>query len=267
MGQVSMLQGSGAKRFTRYQVLETNLEALIQSDSMIEDLKEGLEGGVVFKIPHQIPLAAIKDFRDTLLTSLSYKDPGYSERKHGCANNYRVHWDDKMQAIKAKFLSWSFYPWNNDSLEWFAHFRNLFVLRNKLAGLEADTYINSKSQNFAARIAAQFYPAGVGYMEEHTDPYDVHQFAIPTLLLSTPGVDFTEQGLFLLDSTNERVYLDKFLSFGDLFLFHTRIPHGVGVIDGHIKFQRSKRKGRLMMIAAVNALADQSAYQSRPNDV
>lgn len=263
MRQVDRASGTGAKRFIRYQVLEKNLEELIQSDSMIEDLKEALEDGVVFKIPHEIPLSAIQNFRDTLLTSLSYEDPGYSERQHGCPNNFRVHWDDKMQAIKAKFLSWSFYPWNADSLEWFAHFRNLFVLRNKLAGLKADTYIDSKAQKFAARIAAQFYPSGVGYMEEHTDPYDAHQFAIPTLLLSTPGVDFFEQGLFVLNSSDEKVYLDKFLSFGDLFLFHTLIPHGVGVIDEHTKFQTSKNKGRLMMIAAVNALTDKGAYQSR----
>jgi len=254
-------------RFTEYVVLDINLEELIESDSAILSLKSGLEDGIVYKIPHKIPIDIIEKFRAILLKSLSYRDPGYLERKHGCTNNYRVHWDGEHQATGAKFMSWSYYPWNHESSEWFINFKNLFVLRNRLAGLDPNKYIDLKDQDFVARIAAQFYPSGAGYMEEHVDPYDVHQFAIPTLLLSTPGVDFTDQGVFLLDVNDERVYLDKLLSFGDLFLFHTLIPHGVGVIDKHLELDESKTLGRLMMIAAVNALTNQDSFQSsRKND-
>ena len=70
-----------------------------------------------------------------------------------------------------------------------------------------------------------------------------------------------------MDEKEERVYLDKFLSFGDLFLFHTLIPHGVGVIDQHLELDESKTLGRLMMIAAVNALTNQDAFQSSSKNV
>jgi hypothetical protein len=254
-------------RFSKYIILDMNLEELIDSDSGIKRLKRGLEEGIVYKIPHKMPLDIIEKFQKTLLDSLSYRDPGYLERKHGCANNYRVHWDGEKQATRGKFMSWSYYPWNHDSSELFSNFKNIFVLRNRLAGLDPNKYIDSKDQDFVARIAAQFYPSGAGYMEEHIDPYNVHQFAIPTVLLSTPGVDFSDQGVFLLDEKEERVYLDKFLSFGDLFLFHTRIPHGVGVIDQHLELDESKTLGRLMMIAAVNALTNQDAFQSSSKNV
>jgi hypothetical protein len=249
-------------RFNEFKILNISLEELIESDSALEYLKYGLESGVAYKIPHNIPINFIKNFQMTLLTSLSYEDPGYVERKFGCPNNFRVHWDHDNQATKGKFMSWSFYPWNNESVKLFKEFKNIFVLRNKLAGLKPTQYLDMKDKDFAARISAQFYPSGQGYMDEHVDPLNIHQFAVPTLLLSKYGVDFKKGGVYMLDSKDKPFYIDKLLDFGDLFLFHTSIPHGVETVDKDLKLDKLKNTGRLMMIAAVNALTNQSSFQS-----
>ena len=250
-------------RFKKFTVADYGLDDLVKADLDIDRLRRDLEEGIVFKIPHDIPLKVLERFRNTMLDSLTYEDPGYIKRQFGGPNNFRVHWDDEHQATRGKFMSWSFYPWNASSFEWFDHFRNLFVLRNKLAGLSPDKYIDMADQDFVARIAGQFYPSGAGYMEEHMDPHNVHQFAIPTMLLSSPGEDFINRGFFLLNDQGEKVYIDHNLSFGDLFLFHTSIPHGVGLVDQHLELDKSKKLGRLMMIAAVNAVNDQNAFQSK----
>jgi hypothetical protein len=250
-------------RFKEFKILNISLEELVESNSALEYLKHGLESGVAYKIPHNIPINFIKNFRITLLASLSYEDPGYTERKYGCPNNYRVHWDHENQATKGKFMSWSFYPWNNESVKLFKEFRNIYVLRNKLAGLSPTKYLDMNDRDFSARIAAQFYPSGAGYMDVHVDPLNIHQFALPTLLLSKHGVDFKDGGVYVLDSKNKPFYIDKLLDFGDLFLFHTSIPHGIETIDKDLKLDKSKISGRLMMIAAVNALTNQSSFQSK----
>jgi hypothetical protein len=249
-------------RFKEFKVLEINLEDLVNSEAAIKNLKHGLENGIAFKIPHEIPVNFIKDFQKTLLSSLSYKDPGYSERKYGCPNNYRVHWDHTKQATKGKFMSWSFYAWNEESSKLFQNFKNIYILRNRLAGLSPNKYLDLDDKDFAARIAAQFYPSGEGYMDEHVDPFNVHQFAIPTILLSDYGVDFHKGGVYVLDSNDKPFFIDRFLNFGDLFLFHTSIPHGVDVVDSDVNLDKSKNMGRLMMIAAVNALTNQKSFQS-----
>lgn len=249
-------------RFKKFKILNISLEELVESNIALKYLKFGLARGVVYKIPHNIPINFIKNFRRNLLISLSYKDPAYTQRKYHCPNDYRVHWDNEHQHIKGKFISWSYYSWNKESFKLFKEFKNLYVLRNKLAGLEPTKYIDNKSRNFAARIAAQFYPSGAGYLDEHVDPLNIHQFALPTLLLSKPGFDFNSGGFYLLGSNDETFFLDKRLNFGDLFLFHTSIPHGVKTIDKDLDFCKSKKKGRLMMIAAVNALTNQSSFQS-----
>jgi hypothetical protein len=249
-------------RYKEFQVSNLSLEDAIKSESTVTEIRNGLRSGVVYKIPHNISIEFIKDFKKTLLSSLSYNDPGYSERIYGCKNNYRVHWNHKKQAIEGKFMSWSYYPWNSESTELFRKFKDIYVLRNKLAGLTPNKYLDTNDKYFVARIAAQFYPSGEGYMGEHVDPFNVHQLAIPTILLSKPGVDYNDGGFFMLDKNERRVYLDNFLDLGDLFLFHPSIPHGVEIIDKNCDIDHSKGLGRLMIITAVNAIKEQGMFQS-----
>ena len=46
----------------------------------------------------------------------------------------------------------------------------------------------------------------------------------------------------------KKIYLDQNLNFGDLTLFHTSMTHGVDLVDSDVKFNKTVRSGRLMMI-------------------
>ena len=99
-------------------------------------------------------------------------------------------------------------------------------------------------------------------MSPHQDPLNRHQFAIPTVLLSSFGKDFKTGGFYVLDEDQTKIYLDQRLEFGDLTLFHTSITQEVELVDKELSLDKSSSSGRLMMIAAVNSTSNQKEYQS-----
>ena len=230
-----------------------NLEEIISSKDLIAELKSGLESGYAYKIEHSIDRNYLRNFKKSLSDDLDFQSNSYTPRVAGCPNYMQNHWDHESQVVPAKFVSWSMFPWNKESNALFEQIIPMFVLRNMLAGLEPNKYLNNLDNEATARAALQFYPSGFGYMAEHQDPYNIHQFAIPTLLLSDYGSDYYTGGFFAINDEDERVYFDQHLEFGDLTLFHTSIPHGVEVVDKEKIECNSIYDGRLMMIAAVNA--------------
>lgn len=243
-------------RMKSIETFDSSLERLVESDSDITRLMCKIKSGTVCIIKHSLDLEFLRGFKASLHFDIN--DDEYHAREKNCANYRQKHWDHPSQVINAKFISWSFFPWNNESIEIFKLFRPLFQLRNVLSGLPKNAYIDTENESATARVAVQFYPCSEGYMAEHIDPLDEHQFAIPTLLLSDYGKDYSSGGFYILNQKNERVLLDKMLDFGSLVLFHTSIPHGVQVVDPQNKISECKTifDGRLMAIAAVNSYAN-----------
>ena len=242
-------------RLKRYLKYNHSLEEIVENTELINDIKCMLMDGVALKVTHGISLDFLRYFKSKLKVDLN--DHSYNPRVFGCENHRQVHWDHPSQIVPAKFLSWSYYPWNSDSKEIFTHLEKLFILRNLLGGLDKYEYLKKTDGIATARVAVQFYPSGLGYMATHQDPLNVHQIAIPTILLSDYGKNYSNGGFFALDENNKKVSLDEHLSFGDLTLFHTSIPHGVELIK-HADIHResnSIENGRLMLIAAVNSYA------------
>lgn len=234
------------------------LTEIIASEDLTAELKSGLENGYAYKIEHSIDRNYLRDLKEILNAQLNLQSENYTPRVPGCPNYMQNHWDHESQVVGAKFVSWSYFPWNDESKKLFEQIKPMFALRNMLAGLEQGKYIDHLDSEASARAAFQFYPRGLGYMAEHQDPYNIHQFAIPTLLLSDYGTDYVSGGFFAVDEQNEKFYFDQHLNFGDLTLFHTSIPHGVEIVDKEKPECKSIYDGRLMMIAAVNAFSGQS---------
>src|SRR6185312_6501703 len=101
--------------------------------------------------------------------------------------------------------------------------------------------------------------AGRGYFTAHTDPYDVHQIAVPIMAMSKSGRDFKTGGNFVARLNGEKIYTEEMTEPGDIVLVNARCTHGVGKIDPEASFDPLSDAGRWMMLFAVNKVAGNTA--------
>jgi hypothetical protein len=173
-----------------------------------------------------------------------------------CPNHHRVNQWDERSHVKACFHQFSFFPWNHDVFNLFQRFRDVFSLRNLLAGARREAYLGSEPDDGCiARLSFQFYPKGAGAMNAHVDPAGPHQAVVPTLMMSELGVDFHEGGAFVNSSKGEVIWIEKHTQPGDVVLFSPQLVHGVAPIDPGAALDWTMFEGRWMSIFAVNKLA------------
>jgi hypothetical protein len=182
--------------------------------------------------------------------------PNWQAISAKCPNFHRVsHWDERSH-VKACFHQFSFFPWNHDVFNLFKRFRDVFVLRNLLSGAEPDAYLGFEPyDDCIARLSFQFYPSGMGGMNEHIDPVGTHQAVVPLLMMSELGADFREGGIFARDAEGRRIFIESSTKPGDVVLFSAEMPHGVATIDPEVEPDWPSFAGRWMAIFAVNKLA------------
>jgi hypothetical protein len=173
-----------------------------------------------------------------------------------CPNFHRIsHWDERSY-VKACFHQFSFFPWNDDVFAMFSRFRPIFELRNLLSSAEPNAYLGFEAYDECiARLSFQFYPKGIGGMNEHIDPTGPHQAVVPLLMMSELGRDFEKGGIFVRTTAGEAVFIEEFTSPGDLVLFSPNLAHGVATIDPEKGPDWLSFEGRWMAIFAVNKLA------------
>lgn len=175
----------------------------------------------------------------------------------GCPNHHRVYQWDNLSYVKGCFHQFSFFPWNEDIFELFKVFRPVYHLRNILSGLPRDQFLGQRPENDCiGRISFQFYPSALGAMNKHVDPVDVHQKAVPILIMSKRGQDFQQGGLFYEPTDGERVFADEIADPGDVVLTLAQLPHGVENIDPHIPADWLSFRGRWSAVVAVNKMAN-----------
>lgn len=173
-----------------------------------------------------------------------------------CPNFHRVSQWDERSHVKACFHQFSFFPWNHDVFNLFKRFREVFVLRNLLSGALRDAYLGSEPyDDCIARLSFQFYPKGIGGMNEHVDPVGDHQAVVPLLMMSELGVDFRNGGIFVRTDGGSRIFIENDTKPGDMVLFSPEMPHGVATIDQTAGPDWPSFEGRWMAIFAVNKLA------------
>lgn len=242
-------------KFKKFEKYKYKLDEILSSENIFDEVKRGLNDGICYSLKSQINTKILKDFKNKLPTD--NEKIKYIPRKQNCSNYMQIHRNHPGQVVRAEFISWSYFPWNEESKEIFKLLAPLYTLRNKMADIDEEKYIIKYDETACARIAVQFYPSGVGFMAEHQDPLNPQQYAIPTIMLSEIGKEFINGGFYLVNEEDKKIYLDAETNFGDILLFHTSIPHGVEIIDKHLTQDSiiNLNRGRMMLIAAVNAFS------------
>jgi hypothetical protein len=172
-----------------------------------------------------------------------------------CPNHHRVYQWDELSYVKGCFHQFSFFPWNEDIFELFKNFAPIYRLRNILSGVAPDRYMGrTPDDDCIARISFQFYPSGMGAMNKHMDPVDVHQKAVPIFIMSKRGKDFMEGGLFYEAGDGSKIFADEIGDPGDVVLSLAQLPHGVEKIDPSTKPDWLSFRGRWSGVVAVNKM-------------
>lgn len=166
--------------------------------------------------------------------------------------------------VKANFCQVNFFPWNEGGAEVISILQHIFELRNILNGLPAQSFLEVKQGDaFSARVAAQHYSIGKGWMEAHVDPVDHHQNVLASIVLSEHGNHYQGGGLFLQSSDGTKCYPERKLKCGDAVLFHPQTVHGVDPMS-ECEDNETGRTGRWMLLCATNALQPRQVELSRP---
>ena len=157
--------------------------------------------------------------------------PKYNPIEFGTDNFHRICNNDERSFIKGTFHQFSFFPWNQDIFNLFSEFSNIYLIKNYL---DNNQYLNSKwyckKKKLVNRIAFQFYPAKIGYLEKHSDPKGLHQEFLPLLTLSKKKIDFNYGGLYV-DIDGKNIDIDINTNIGDFVFFDPSIPHEVKSIN------------------------------------
>ena len=181
--------------------------------------------------------------------------PTYAPIEVGAPNGHRLNREDERAYVMGCFHQFVFYPWNQDIFDLFELLRPVYRLKNALSGNHPDRYLSRTGEDgVVARLAFQFYPAGSGFLARHRDPSGEHQATVPTVTLSTKGVDFVSGGAYLEDLDGTTNYLDDLTKPGDVVFFGSDLIHGVDIIDENQATDWLAFQGRWSLLIATNKI-------------
>jgi len=237
-----------------------DLPEVLNNENKIEEMHENIKKGDTYIAKNVFPRQKLQDIRNYLVQLGRNSIPNYRKIEPGCPNFHRINNWDARSYTKGCFHQFVFFTWNQDIFGFFELFRIVFQLKNLLSQLPKDKFLGIEpEEGCIARLAFQFYPRGAGGLNKHADPVDYHQLTVPTMLMSTKGIEFQEGGAYLEKENGQRIILDDIADCGDVIYFNAQVPHGVETIDRGSEADWISFEGRWMALFAVNKLFDNTA--------
>lgn len=237
-----------------------NIDELIDDAGKVPSLREQILRGDVFILKQAANPELLARIKEYLAQVGRNSLPNYFPIEPRCPNHHRINYNDNRSYVKACFHQFSFFPWNQDVFDLFKTFRTIFELKNMINEIDPGKFMGTEpEEGCIARLAFQFYPAGLGHMNKHADPVDHHQLVVPTLTMSRKGVDFNSGGAYVVAKDGSKLYTDDISEPGDVVLFNALMPHGVELIDREKTPDWLSFSGRWMLLFATNKLVSNTA--------
>jgi hypothetical protein len=242
--------------------IENHAEVLADA-TKIAEMRERIKDGHAYIARGVVPKEKLLRIREYLRKVGQSSLPNYQKIEKGCPNSHRMNDWDPRAYVQGCFHQFSFFPWNQDLHDVFKVSRDIFRMRNLLAGLPPEKFLGKEPEDgCTARISFQFYPRGTGGLNRHQDPYDFHQLSVPTLMMSKKGVDFKKGGAYVVREGGEVVLTDELMEIGDVLYFNSLTPHGVEKVDSDQSADWPAFEGRWIMLVAVNRLAENTSISN-----
>jgi hypothetical protein len=156
----------------------------------------------------------------------------------------------------ARFMLMLYNPlFKSDIFGLHAEFNGIIAVRDLLAGRQLLTdRVLAPTRFNGCRI--QIYPAGGGFMGQHTDKRGVENlnsdeaFIQVSLLLSERGTDFAHGGGFVTRKS-ERIISEEDSLTGDMIVYDGSTSHGVQDVDPTVSFDANNLRGRAIALATI----------------
>lgn len=222
-----------------------------------------------FAVKAFFPRQEILAMRREVFASGLASAPGWHPLRDGCPDYHRLHDNYPNAHVKQKMHAFYFHGWYPDNRAKFDYFREVFALKNFLAGLAADAFLrNRPSDGYVARVNVHHYPRGGGYQAEHVDPVGPHARIQTLVAASKLGVDYARGGVYCRAApAGDPVPLDGFLDPGDMLVMSPGIPHGVEGVDPEAPYDWRSNDGRWMILPIIVAADYPGAGTGKPRQL
>ena len=211
-----------------------------------------IEAGAAYVVDSFYPRERVLAFRERAQRWAAAEEPSWHPCLDGVPDYHRIVDDYPGAWVKSRMHAFYLHRFNGNA-ELFDEFRDIFRLKNHLAGRPEDSYLETiPSDGVISRIVSNQYPRGGGYLAEHRDP--TSEFArLQTIIQgSDPGEDFEQGGLYAHDdATGERLDIEPHSRMGDLMVLSPNVRHGVAPVDPGAELDWSRGDGRWMILPVI----------------
>lgn len=206
----------------------------------------------VYVVKSFYPREFVLELRRMLVGFAASEQPSWHPCLDGVPDYHRINDEYPGSWVKARMHCFFFHRFNERG-ELFDHFRDVFALKNHLAGEAPDAYLHAApSDGVISRIVAHQYPRGGGYLAEHVDPANRFAMLQTIIQASTVGDDFRSGGLYLRESEDsEPIWVDPHTEPGDLMVLTPDARHGVAPVDADTDLTWSLDDGRWMLLPVI----------------
>jgi hypothetical protein len=206
----------------------------------------------VYIVKQFYPRDLVLGFREMLGRFAMKQEPSWHPCVDGVPDYHRINDEYPGSWVKARMHSFFFHRFNERG-DLFNLFRDIFELKNYLAGEAPDAYLDTvPSDEIISRVVSQQYPRGGGYLAEHLDPASRFAKVQTIIQASTLGEDFQTGGLYLRSEPGaDPIMVDQYSEPGDLMVLTPDAPHGVAPVDPSVELDWSRTDGRWMILPII----------------
>ena len=203
------------------------------------DLKKARElvsnfiDGKVLLVKSAFSVDQVKDVKSKVKKFWKENPDTYHKMIEGCPDFHRVIRPElaKNYALRQIKHAYYFFSWNDDPFNLFEPIYQRWSIFKFLGGFQLNEYEkNIPSVGVVDRLQIVQYPAGIGELEVHSDPY-LHQKMAISGIMSKKGTDYQTGGAYILNSQGEKVDAEDDLDIGDIYIVYPTVFHGVETID------------------------------------
>jgi hypothetical protein len=231
----------------------SKLEFLDLVRTRTREFMHRIEDAQAFVVKGFYPAEDILNLRNQTFKHGLTTEPSWHPLVDDCPDYHRLHDNYAKAYVKQKLHAFYHHGWYPHNKVKFEYFREIFALKNFLAGFPSDELLNNvPSDGFIARINIHHYPRGGGYQAEHIDPVGKHAQIQTLIAASQFGTDYRVGGVYGRPNAEApAAYLDSHVSPGDLLVMSPGIRHGVDYIDPDAPYEWQANDGRWMILPII----------------
>jgi len=217
-----------------------------------QEFMAAIDAGLCYVVKRFYPRELILEMRDLMTRWRRETAPSWHACYDGVPDYHRVNDLYPQSYVKARMRSFYFHRFN-ERRALFERFKEIFELKNFLAGEPRDAYYDTvPSDKVISRLTCHQYPRGGGWLEEHVDPVS-HFAKIQTLVQASDyGKDFRSGGVYYrLSPGADPIMLDERSELGDLLVLSPGVRHGVMAIDPERPLDWEADDGRWMILPII----------------